>query len=127
MGTPVVTGPVEELPTPDTEDVEGDPETPSVGEQVLINLAAIGKSAEKTLTVTTLYTPAVKDENGNVTAAATYDITVENTGTEVAELRATLTAAGVSSGITFRINGEELDNDTTNAQTVDIPVTATTP
>lgn len=112
--------------TPDTADPQKDDlPTAAVGAD-LISLAAIGKSAEKTLTVTTLYTPAVKDENGSVTAAATYDITVENTGTETANLQATLTAAGVASGITFSINGTALANNT-NAQTVDIPVTATAP
>lgn len=103
---------------PETKDADTSP-TLDVSKQAdLVNLYfAYGQ--EVALTVTYLYVPAVKDANGNVTAAPQYQITVTNPGTETVKIKAVLTETCVNSGITVLINGTALTNNTT-AQTVEI-------
>lgn len=106
---------------PETKDTDTSP-TLDVNKQAdLVNLY-FSYGQEVALTVTYLYVPAVKDANGNVTAAPQYQITVTNPGAETVVVKAVLTEAAVNSGITVVINGQALAANT-NAQTVEIATT----
>ncbi len=105
---------------PDTKDTDTSP-TVTAGKDLINLYFAYGQEVD--LTVDYLYTPAVKDENGNVTTAATYLITVTNPGSEDVTIKALLTAEATTSGITFIITDGTTSttlNNNTNAQTVTI-------
>ena len=113
--------PQEGLLRPDTIDKEGTSPELEAGEK-LIDIT-FSHFSDVELTVSYLYTPAVKDENGNVTTAPKYVITILNGGTNPVDVKAVLTEAGVSSNITFVISDGTTENTltkTTNPQFITI-------
>ena len=110
---------------PDTKDSDDSP-TVSAGEK-LIDITFSHFSDVK-LTVSYLYTPGVKDENGNLTTAPTYVITILNGGTNPVDAKAILTELGKTCGITFVISDGTTENILTNkteAQFITINPSAT--
>ena len=92
----------------------------------LINLGFV-YAEEDTVAASYLYTPAVKDENGTVTAPAEYLITVTNTGTDAITCKATLTAAGARSGIVFKItDGTTVTTLTSSKEPQTVSINTTT-
>ena len=126
-GNPVTetVGPQAEELFPETEDTDDSPTT-AKGADLLNVRFAYGSGA--TVTVSYTYTSEGEDENGNATAPV-YTVTVTNTTGEAIDLLATLTAEGVSSGITFIITdgttSTTLASNQTE-QTVSIAAAATT-
>ena len=116
--------PQEEPLYPDTKD---DIERPlKVGDK-LIDIAFAYES-KVNLTVSYLYTPGEKDENGNVITAPKYVITILNGGTNPVDVKAILTDLGKSSNITFVISDGTKENvltNTTEAQFITINTSAT--
>lgn len=113
---------------PDTEDTgTNDAEKVTAGNKLIDLAFAYGQKVN--VTVTYLYTPATKGEDGTVTKPATYLITIVNKGAEDVDVKAILTADAVSSGITFIISDgttETTLNNNANAQTVTIKGTGAT-
>lgn len=110
---------------PDVPDPETNPPVVEMGES-LINVSYLVTDASK-FKVETSYTPEGEDENGNATAPV-YTISATNTTAAAIDITATLTAEGVSSGVTFVITDGTTTttlNANTNEQTVTIGVTET--
>ena len=106
---------------PDTKDEDTSPKL-SAGEKLIDIAFAYGTELED-LTVSYLYTPGEKDENGNVTTAPTYVITIINPGTGPITVKAILTELGAASGINFVISDGTTDNGldlTTDPQLITI-------
>lgn len=117
--------PQEEPLGPDTEDSNDSP-TVSAGEK-LIDIT-FSHFSDVELTVSYLYTPGEKDENGNVTTAPKYVITILNGGTNPVDAKAILTELGKTCGITFVISDGTTENiltNTTDAQFITINPSAT--
>lgn len=97
-----------------------------VGNDKLIDIA-FSYGSDVNLTVSYEYVPAEKNENGNVTAAPKYIITITNGGTEAVKIKAIITEAGTKSGITFVITDgttETTLNANTDEQIVEIAPSA---
>ena len=117
--------PQEEPLNPDTKDEDTSPKL-SAGEK-LIDIT-FSHFSDVELTVSYLYTPGEKDENGNVTTAPKYVITILNGGTNPVDVKAILTELGAKPGITFVISDGTTENiltNTTEAQFITINASAT--
>jgi hypothetical protein len=100
---------------PKTEDSEENEGGGAVGLDSLINLYySYGQSVNLT----------VKYEYTYSETNPTYNITVTHNGADDVNVKAVLTSAGVSSNLTFYINGQVL-NDTADPQTVTVSGTPT--
>ena len=112
---------------PDTKDKEGTSPDIEAGESPLINISC-SYFSDVELTTSYLYTPGEKDENGNVTTAPKYVITILNGGTNPVDVKAILTELGKTCGITFVISDGTKENvltNTTEAQFITINTSAT--
>ena len=119
-------GPQDDRLYPETKDAADSP-TVSAGTAPLIDIT-FSYFSDAGLTVSYLYTPGEKGEDGSVITAPKYVITILNGGTDSVEVKAVLTDLGKTCGITFVISDGTTENiltNTTEAQFISINPSAT--